>query len=538
MSSFIVVSIGILIVLGLIIGLRINAFIALIVAALAVSFLAAGPVPVEGVEGVAAVSAVERMQRVAREFGIAAGKIGLVIGFAAVIGEAMMRSGAADRIVMAFLAVLGIKRAPLALMGSGFVLSVPVFFDTVFYLLVPLARSLYASTKKNFLLYVLAICAGGAITHTLVPPTPGPLAMAVTLDVPVGLMIAIGSLVALPAAIAGILFSGFLDKHVPIESLEDKDETTGGIARDLENAEPQQLSSPVPLWEALLPVVLPVLLISGDTLVDTFKAKDVAAVVTQIDGDAVLSTQASFPSIATPLSEFAVAPSVGDTIHVTPNGRAVEGVKPSVPFKPNSWNELKPYSAVFGNPALVLLLSMTIALITWVRWKKPGGDNFSKAVEAALLSGGLVILITAAGGAFGAMLKETGIAADIRELFAGSQSVGLVTLFLAFGMAALLKVAQGSSTTAMITVSAMMASFGLTETDLGFNLVYICTAIGAGSLIGSWMNDSGFWIVAKMSGLSETEALKTWTPLLAVLGTVSLLMTILLSKVLPLVTTN
>ena len=139
------------------------------------------------------------------------------------------------------------------------------------------------------------------------------------------------------------------------------------------------MSSPVPLWEALLPVVLPVLLISGDTLVDTFKAKDVAAVVTQIDGDAVLSTQASFPSIATPLSEFAVAPSVGDTIHVTPNGRAVEGVKPSVPFKPNSWNELKPYSAVFGNPALVLLLSMTIALITWVRWKKPGGDNFSKA---------------------------------------------------------------------------------------------------------------------------------------------------------------
>ena len=102
-------------------------------------------------------------------------------------------------------------------------------------------------------------------------------------------------------------------------------------------------------------------------------------------------------------------------------------------------------------------------------------------------------------------------------------------------MAALLKVAQGSSTTAMITVSAMMASFGLSETDLGFNMVYICTAIGAGSCIGSWMNDSGFWIVAKMSGLSETEALKTWTPMLALLGVVSLAMTILLSKTLPLI---
>lgn len=480
MSSFVVVSIGILIVLGLIIGLRINAFIALIVAALAVSFLAAGPDTPEGEEPVE-VTMKERLERVGQAFGTAAGKIGLVIGFAAVIGEAMMRSGAADRIVMAFLSVLGVKRAPWALMGSGFVLSVPVFFDTVFYLLVPLARSLYANTKKNFLLYVLAISAGGAITHTLVPPTPGPLAMAVTLDVDVGMMIAVGALVAFPAAIWGVFFGSFLDKRIKIESLEDKDETTGGIARDLENAPPQELSSPVPLWEALLPVILPVILISGDTVIGTLLADS-----------------------------------------------------------PDNANlaSMKQYTEVCGNPGLVLLLSMTIALITWVRWKKPTGKEFSTAVETALLSGGLVILITAAGGAFGAMLKETNVAADIKALFADSDAVGLMTLFLAFGMAALLKVAQGSSTTAMITVSGMMASFGLTEAELGFNLVYICTAIGAGSCIGSWMNDSGFWIVAKMSGLSETEALKTWTPMLASLGIVSLIVTIILTKVLPLVSTT
>lgn len=477
MSSFAIVAIGILIVLGLIIGLRINAFIALIVAALAVSFLAVDPEPIDGEERVTT-SMKERLDRVGVEFGVSAGKIGLVIGFAAVIGEAMMRSGAADRIVMAFLAVLGIKRAPWALMGSGFVLSVPVFFDTVFYLLVPLARSLYANTKKNFLLYVLAISAGGAITHTLVPPTPGPLFMADALGVPIGLMIVVGAMVAFPAAISGILFATLLDKWVKIESLEDKDEETGGIARDLENAEPQELSSPVPLWEALLPVILPVIMISGDTVVDTLLT-----------------------------------------------GKGAE---------PNFFNTIKPYTQVAGNPALALLLSMTLALITWVRWKKPIGKDFSSAVENALLSGGLVILITAAGGAFGAMLKVTNVADDIETLFAGGGSVGIMSLFLAFGMAALLKVAQGSSTTAMITVSGMMASFGLTEADLRFNLVYICTAIGAGSCIGSWMNDSGFWIVAKMSGLSETEALKTWTPLLAMLGVVSLIMTIILSFALPL----
>lgn len=533
MSSFSVVTIGILIVLGLIIMLRINAFIALIVAALAVSFLAADPDPVDGEERVVT-TVKERLERVGVEFGKSAGKIGLVIGFAAVIGEAMMRSGAADRIVMAFLSVLGIKRAPWALMGSGFVLSVPVFFDTVFYLLVPLARSLYANTRKNFLLYVMAISAGGAITHTLVPPTPGPLAMAYTLGVPVGLMMVVGGLVALPAAISGILFAGFLDKHVKIESLEDKDESTGGIARDLENAEPQTLSSPVPLWEALLPVVLPVLLISSDTLVDTFKAKDIAAEVVRIDSDTVVATLESGLSYAAPLAAFIESPVIGSEVHVMPSGKPVDGVTPAVAFEPNSWNPLKSYSTVLGNPGLVLLLSMSLSLITWVRWKKPGGKAFSDAVEHALLSGGLVILITAAGGAFGAMLKNTGVAGDIKLMFEGSDAIGLTTLFLAFGMAALLKVAQGSSTTAMITVSAMMASFGLTESELGFNLVYICTAIGAGSCIGSWMNDSGFWIVAKMSGLSETEALKTWTPLLALLGVVSLATTILLTYVLPL----
>ena len=196
---------------------------------------------------------------------------------------------------------------------------------------------------------------------------------------------------------------------------------------------------------------------------------------------------------------------------------------------------MKPITGFLGIPALALMISMIFALITWVRWIKPTGADFSQAVETALLSGGLVILITAAGGAFGAMLKVTNVAVDIKTLFEGSQAVGMATLFLAFGMAALLKIAQGSSTTAMITVSSMMAAFGLQQEELGFNLVYICTAIGAGSCMGSWMNDSGFWIVAKMSGLSETEALKTWTPLLASLGVVSLVMTIILTKVMPLV---
>jgi GntP family gluconate:H+ symporter len=106
-------------------------------------------------------------------------------------------------------------------------------------------------------------------------------------------------------------------------------------------------------------------------------------------------------------------------------------------------------------------------------------------------------------------------------------------LFLGFGMAALLKIAQGSTTVAVITVSSMMAAM-IGNLTLPFNPVYLAVAIGGGGLVGSWMNDSGFWIVSKMSGLTELEALKSWTVLLAVLGVVAGCMSLLLSWILPL----
>jgi GntP family gluconate:H+ symporter len=460
MHPYLIVIIGISTVLGLIIFLRINAFIALISAALLVSFLAPGPVN-------------EKVSRVAAAFGENAGKIGLVIGFAAVIGEAMMLSGAADRIVQAFLRLLGAQRASWALMSSGFVLSVPVFFDTVFYLLVPLAKSLYRTTRKNYLLYVCAIAAGGAITHTMVPPTPGPLAMAATLNISVGLMMVVGLLVAAPAAVAALVVASLMDRYITLERLpvfSEEDSTDEAIAQ--RHAEVMR----VPLIEALLPVLLPVLLISGDTVVGALKP--------------------------------------------------AEG--------PSVWATIKPWTEMAGNPSLALLISMVISMITWVRLKRPRASVFTTSVENALLSAGLVILITAAGGAFGSMLKATNVAATIQSSFEQTGATGFISLLLAFFLAAILKVAQGSSTTAMITVSAMMAAMELTKEKLGFNPVYLATAIGSGSLIGSWMNDSGFWIFSRMGGLTEAEALKTWTPLLLVLGSVSLIMTFVLSVVLPL----
>src|SRR4030042_1615885 len=130
LHPLIILAVGMTTVILMIALLRMNAFIALITSAVVVSLLAPGDLS-------------EKISRVAVAFGSTAGSIGIVIALAVVIGKCMMDSGAADRIVRGFLSLLGEKRSSTALMASGFVLSIPVFFDTVFYLLVPLGRSMH-----------------------------------------------------------------------------------------------------------------------------------------------------------------------------------------------------------------------------------------------------------------------------------------------------------------------------------------------------------------------------------------------------------
>ena len=240
----VILLIGITLILGLIVWLRVNAFLALILAAMAVSLLAPGDVG-------------SKMARVGTELGKTAGGIGIIIALAAIIGKCMMDSGAADRIVRFFLRLLGEKRGDAALVSSGYVLSIPVFFDTVFYLLVPLARSMYKKTGKNYLLYVMAIAAGGACTHTLVPPTPGPLATADALRVDLGVLGLMGAVIGVAACVAGVLYAHWLNKRMPIEMRP--------IGGNLPEPEPIEEKHLPPLLLAFAPVVLPVMLIGANT---------------------------------------------------------------------------------------------------------------------------------------------------------------------------------------------------------------------------------------------------------------------------------
>src|SRR5690606_23823211 len=195
------------------------------------------------------------------------------------------------------------------------------------------------------------------------------------------------------------------------------------------------------------------------------------------------------------------------------------------------------WTAVLGNPNLALLFAAVISMVVYARQRNPSREQFGHLMEQALMSGGLIILITAAGGAFGAMLRAAEIGTSLESMFGGADATGFLLLFLGFGVASLLKIAQGSSTVAMITASAMLATLVTGSGTLSFHPVYLATAIGSGSMVGSWMNDSGFWIFAKMGGLTEVEALKSWTIMLVILGRIGFSVSLLLASVLPMAPT-
>ena len=132
------------------------------------------------------------ISRVTIAFGKACGSLGILIAMAAIIGKCLLESGGAERIVRSALGWLGEKRTPLAFTGSGFLLGTPVFFDKVFYLMIPLGKALAMRFRENYGLYIMTIVAGATMAHSLVPPTPGPLFVADQLEVELGLMIVMG----------------------------------------------------------------------------------------------------------------------------------------------------------------------------------------------------------------------------------------------------------------------------------------------------------------------------------------------------------
>jgi GntP family gluconate:H+ symporter len=247
-----ILALSILFIVFLIAGLRLGAFFALILTAILVALLTAATKTGDQRFALA-------IAAVMTEFGSTAGKLGVPIAAAAVIGRCLIGSGGAEKIVRKFIGITGEQRAALALLGSGFLLSAPVFFDTVMLLLLPLARSLSVRTGKNYLLYVIAICIGGAIANGTMPPAPGPLFVAEKLHVGLGLVILVGSAFGLLPALFGLWLARRFDRRMPVAV-----RAPLGSTIEMLKAETARTDAELPgFWVSIAPVLTPAILIGA-----------------------------------------------------------------------------------------------------------------------------------------------------------------------------------------------------------------------------------------------------------------------------------
>jgi GntP family gluconate:H+ symporter len=154
----------------------------------------------------------------------------------------------------------------------------------------------------------------------------------------------------------------------------------------------------------------------------------------------------------------------------------------------------------------------------------------TEVIGPPFATAGVIILIAAAGGAFGYMLKMAGVGDAIKTVAEG-RHINLV--FLAWAVSAIIRIAQGSATVAMLTTSSMIYPMIQETGSIPYHPMYIYLAIGFGSKMLSWMNDSGFWTVSKLSGFTEKETLQSWSLIVSTISFTGLLLTLLFSTVLP-----
>lgn len=205
---------GISVLLVLILKFKIQSFIALLIASITMGITA----------GMSPVSIIQTIQS---GMGNTLGFVALVIGLGAIFGSILEYSGGAEALARFLLKKFGEKRASWALMLTGFLVAIPVFFDVAFIILVPIIYSLQRRTKKSLLLYAIPLLAGLAITHAFIPPTPGPIAVSDILGADLGWVILFGFLVGIPTAIVcGPIFAKYIAQKIHVNAPEITTKTT------------------------------------------------------------------------------------------------------------------------------------------------------------------------------------------------------------------------------------------------------------------------------------------------------------------------
>lgn len=336
-------AVGVVALVVMVVMTKVPAFLALILAALIVGL-------VGGVPG----SKIPPM--ITGGFGGTLSSIGIIIGFGVIMGQIFEVTGAAEKMARIFIKLFGKGREDLALALTGFIVSIPIFCDSAFVILFPIAKSISQKTRKNLTLIAGALALGLVITHTMVPPTPGPLAVANAFGVNVGSMILWGLIVSVPMTIAGYIYLRWASKNIVIVPNEHGEpqrlEVQDQVLFDFDvTSEPSQ---PLPSgFMSFAPIFIPILLIL-------------------IQSVAKLFLQPGF---------------------------ALEAIN------------------LLGNPVIAVAIGTLIAI--YGLGFKMGKKEILKHMDAGVKSAGIILLVTGAGGSLGRVIQDTGVGNTIANAIVG-----------------------------------------------------------------------------------------------------------------------
>lgn len=338
-------AIGIAVLIFLVLKTKVQAFLALIICTVIVGVVGGMPllnttIEVDGVEKTFGI-----INSITSGFGGTLGSIGIIIGFGVMMGQIFEVTGAAKRMAYTFLKLFGKKREEEALALTGFLVSIPIFCDSGFVVLAPIAKAISRATKKSFIGLGVALAAGLVITHSLVPPTPGPLGVCGIFGIDVGSFILLTIILALPMTIACIAYSRlYLSKKYYRIPNEDGEVVEAPYREpDYDGAFAMDMSGVPGALESFMPLLVPIVLI----LINT------------------------------------VATAVG----------ATTGIMEILIF--------------LGQPIVAVGIGLLVAIFTLGR--KLDRHTCLSKMEKGMMSAGIIMLVTGGGGALGQIIKDSGL---------------------------------------------------------------------------------------------------------------------------------
>ena len=341
-------AIGIAVLIFLVLKTKVQAFLALIICTIIVGVVGGMPLVNITLEDGKTFGIVNS---ITSGFGGTLGSIGIIIGFGVMMGQIFEVTGAAKRMAHTFLKLFGKKREEEALALTGFLVSIPIFCDSGFVVLAPIAKAISKATKKSVIALGVSLAAGLVITHSLVPPTPGPLGVCGIFGVDVGKFILLTIVLALPMAIACIAYARMVLAKKYYRITDENGEIVEAPYQepDYENAFSMDLTGMPGTLESFMPLIVPIILI----LINT------------------------------------IASALGKTT----------GIMEVLIF--------------LGQPIVAVGLGLLVAIFTLGR--NLDRQVCISEMEKGMMSAGIIMLVTGGGGALGQIIKDSGLGTFMAE---------------------------------------------------------------------------------------------------------------------------